>query len=633
MINTIKQPKTQLTESLTFAFVGNPNVGKSTLFNMLTGDNQHTGNWAGKTVEIAKGKSRYANIPLNLIDLPGTYSLTSSSPEEIVTENYIKSKEYDCIIIVANSTFLERNLLLTLQVLSKTQKAVLYLNMADEAKQKNISIDTDELSLQLGIPVIMGSAKNKKGIKELIATSFQVATGNKKTFHNKELERIYLSSENNEQETEQLYSHIRRISSQVIKQKGSVYTNRDKKLDKLFTSPVTGIPIMLLIFAFIFWLTAFGANYPSQWLSTCFNTIKLPLINLCRDLNFSSIISGILLDGIYTTVSWVISVMLPPALIFFPLFAILEDFGYLPRVAFNLDRIFKKSGANGKLALTMLMGFGCNTCGVMGCRIINSGKERIVSAVTNSFIPCNGRLPTLFAVISIFFSVTGNGTINSLITAAIMIALVMLSFLVTLTVSCVLSKTVLKGSESDLMMELPPYRKPAFFQIIKNTFRTKIMYVLSRAIIASVPAGIVIWTFANTKIADTSILNYVITFLNPFGEFIGLDGTIITGFLLGFPANEIVLPAILMGYLNTGTLTEYYALSQLGDLLTARGWTLITAICVCIFCLFHFPCSTTCFAIKKETKSNLWTIMSILIPLIIGMLFCLVVSSFAKIIS
>ena len=617
-------------DNFTFALIGNPNAGKSTVFNKLTGDNQHTGNWSGKTVEIAEKEFLFSSNKIRLVDLPGTYSLACDSPEETVTENFIKNEDYDCIIIVANSTLLKKSLLLTLQVLSKTQKAVVFLNMADEAKQRNLNIDIDELSLQLGIPVIMGSAKTKQGLDELINTSLSIAKGSTRTYIVRELIKILDASETYEQEVKNLISHINNILNQVIKQKTVTYSDKDRKLDRIFTSRLTGIPIMFLIFAFIFWLTAFGANYPSELLSSFFRNLKTPIMNLMNNLKFSPIFSGIIVDGIYTTVSWVISVMLPPALIFFPLFAILEECGYLPRVAFNLDRIFKKYGANGKLALTMLMGFGCNNCGVMGCRIINSKKERIVSAVTNSFIPCNGRFPTLFAIISIFLTGTCNGILKSFTTTVIMICLISLSFTLTLIVSVILSKTILKGDTSNLIMELPTYRMPNFLHTIFSTFKTKVLYVLSRAVAASVPAGILIWALANIKIMDTSMLDYLTSVFEPFGKLIGLDGTIITGFILGFPANEIVMPAILMGYLNTGTLVEYPNLNNFGVLLSSNGWTITTALCVCVFTLFHFPCTTTCFAIKKETRSRFWTFMSILIPLTAGTVICYIISCVSR---
>lgn len=622
-------------KNIEVALAGNPNVGKTSLFNRLTGMKQHTGNWAGKTVSLSKGEFVHEEVRFSVTDLPGTYSLLSDSPEEKIAKDFIEeNRNYSCVIIVADATALERNLNLTLQILNITQKVVLCLNFSDELKKKGIFIDTDELSLQLGIPVVIVSAAKDKGIDELISIVKKVSEGTLKTYNtitNKDMfdNKAYDYT----QIAEKVSQESRRISELCVLEAKNTYRDFDRKLDKFLMSPITGVPSMIFVFAVVFWLTAFGANYPGELLGLLFGWIKTQLVQFLGFLGLDTVIKSLIVDGIYVTVSWVVTVMLPPAVIFFPLFAVLEDTGILPRFAFNLDKIFAKAGSNGKQSLTMLMGFGCNACGVMGCRIINNKRERICSIATNSFIPCNGRLPTLIALISIFFcSSMASPFINSLCTTGILLLLLMFTVVVTLLTTKLLSKTIRSCGESGFILELPPYRKPQFVKVILLSMKEKVLYVLTRAVAVAVPAGALIWLFANISIDGITLLSKVNTFLEPFASVFGIDGVILTALFLSFPANEIFLPIILMSYSSGVTLTEYSTISELGLLLTQNGWVPLTAICAILLCLFHFPCSTTCLSIKKETGSILWTFISMLIPLGIGLALCFIVNTFSTLV-
>ena len=645
------------------ALLGNPNVGKSTLFNELTGMHQHTGNWTGKTVGIAKG---YYN-DLEIYDLPGTYSLIPHSKEEEVTSDFIISCNYDLVVIVCDAVTLERNLNIVLQTLEVTNNVILCINLIDEAKKKNIIIDYDKLSNILNIPVIGISARKKIGIDKLIDeinnfksrnvnyisyndkieecinilntnTRFEairyLLVGSSNEYINEKVKqcRIYLNDNNIDINNNTLGLIVKK-SEDIAK---NVMTDNNKynyRLDKILTNKITGIPIMIILLVLIFYISIRGANYPSELLFKLFNYIENIIRNILINIHVPSIIFEPLMDGIYKVTTWVIAVMLPPMAIFFPLFTILEDFGILPRIAFNLDGYFNRSNACGKQALTMMMGFGCNAVGVTGTRIIDSKRERLIAILTNSFIPCNGRFPTIITILTLFFIGISSSIFNSFLSILLLTIIILFSIIMTLIVSKILSVTLLKGVPSSFILELPPYRKPLIFKVIIRSLFDRTLFVLGRAVMISIPTGLIIWILNNIYIGNVNILNHLSNILNNFGLLIGLDGVIVLAFLLGFPANEIVIPIMLMIYMSKNSLIEISDLNTLKNILVNNGWTYITAICVLIFTLFHFPCSTTILTIKSETNSLKWTIISFIIPFIIGIILCFIVSNILRFIS
>lgn len=613
---------------------GNPNVGKSTVFNSLTGMKQHTGNWTGKTVECASGVAKIKDKSFSVVDLPGTYSMLSFSAEEKAAANYLANNAMECVVIVVDANIIERNLSFALQVLSVKKNAILCLNLCDEAEKNGISVDVDELSLNLGIPVVCTCATKNKGLNELKNTIYDICTKKKKCFC---VSRLYddidiFDEKKHKNNVERLLEESEQICRRCVTYNKNTINDRSLKIDKILTSKATGIPIMLLIFAFLFWITAVGANYPSEWLSMLFGFIKEKLYLLFESMNAPDFISGLIIDGIYTTLTWVISVMLPPMAIFFPLFSLMEDSGYLPRIAFNLDKFFAYCGAHGKQSLTMAMGIGCNACGVTGCRIIKSKQERLIAIITNNFMPCNGRFPMLIALIMMLFAGGALTIVSSFGIAAILLFIIILCVLSTFAVSKFLSSTVLKSEgKGGFSLELPPYRKPQILKTIVRSFLDRALFVLFRAIIVAAPAGALIWLLANLSINDISLLKYCTDFLDPLGNLLGLDGVIIMAFILGFPANETVIPIMIMSYMASGTLVEYSSYQQLFSLFTANGWTVTTVICTMIMCIMHAPCSTTVLTIHKETKSIKWTLFSTLLPIALGIICCAIVSGIASI--
>ncbi len=598
------------------AIAGNPNVGKSTVFNALTGMNQHTGNWPGKTVGFAEGKCYIGERYGVAVDIPGTYSLSAHSPEEEVAREILLSDGIDGVVVVCDGTCLERNLVLALQILELGKPTVICINLLDEAQRKGIEIDLELLSEELGVRVVGAVARKRGGLDSLKEAISSLLDDNPHDADEDKKSRF-----GGEGESERIVEKAEAIARRVCRSKKDDPHRGDRLLDRLFTGKKTAYPIMIALLLFVFWLTIVGANYPSELLSKALFWIGDKLGSWMLSVGCPGFLHGLLIDGAYKTLAWIISVMLPPMAIFFPLFTLLEDSGFLPRIAFNLDRPFRRCQSCGKQALTMCMGFGCNAAGVVGCRIIDSPREQMIAMLTNSLVPCNGRFPLLIAIISIFF-VSGSGLGAGFTSAVLLTLLIILSILATLAISRLLSVTLLRGMPSAFTLELPPYRPPQVGKVIIRSLFDRTIFVLGRAVISAIPAGIILWLTANIQINDVTILSFCADFLEPFAQFLGLDGVILIAFILAFPANEIVIPIIIMAYTACGTLVDYSSLGELRVLFVSNGWDMTRAICVLLFSLFHWPCATTLLTVKKESGSFKWALLAAAIPTVLGMFLC-----------
>ena len=680
---------------VTVALAGNPNVGKSTVYNSLTGRNVHTGNWAGKTVGCESATLEYDNYSFHIVDIPGAYSLFSHSEEERIARDYICFGAADVTVVVCDACAIEQNLNLLMQIIETGASTVLCLNFIEAARRSGRVIDTDALSEILGIPVVSAVAYKRRSLDSLLSETIN-SIENKERKSNyilkypepiesaaavicrdleKEVEgpllrwlslrlidaegefleelinafpnirRERLLSLREEAITELIgfgieREHICDLIAEALVKEASIISakvtfeekksTRPSRLDRILTGRVTAYPIMLFFLFLVLWITLSLANYPSMLLGTLFNFLEARLTDLFEWMNFPTWLSGALIGGAFRTLGQVVSVMLPPMVIFFPLFALLEDWGYLPRIAYNLDRPFACSGACGKQALTMCMGLGCNAVGIVGARIIDSKRERNLAIVTNSFMPCNGRLPMIITLISVIFLFLV-GEIPSLAVAGILSLLIVFAVLMTFLFTAILSKTAFKGKRSPFTIELPPFRRPRFLSVIYHSLKDKCLSVLIRAVIVSAPMGLLIWILANLKVGDASLITMISDFLLPFGSIMGLDGVILLAFILGLPANEIVIPIMLMIYSSGGVIGAGANIGEVSSVFAMAGWSAVTAISAAILALFHSPCSTSLITVYKETKSPRLTFLSFLLPSAIGVILCIFINLIARV--
>jgi ferrous iron transport protein B len=714
------------------ALAGNPNVGKSTVFNTLTGLRQHTGNWPGKTVARAEGAFHFDGHTFKIVDLPGTYSLMAATPDEEVARNFILFGKPHVTVIVVDASRLERNLNLALQVLEITDRAVICLNLMDEAARHGIEVDHERLSKDLGVPVVPTSARFGKGTDELLKAIHEVAQRDAppramaiakkpkrleialskladqlrgiapalpnaewvamrlldgdsrvaEAIRKGELASLSAIDEEgegavaanstasattadaeavlrsvselrwevgprfHEQLVESLYAEAGKIADRVVTRPGEGEKKTfDRTLDRIVTSRALGVPIMIAMLAAVLYITVLGANVPSGMLAWLLvDTIHPILKEGAATIGLPWWLDGLLIDGVYLATAWVIAVMLPPMAIFFPLFTLLEDFGYLPRAAFNLDGMFRRCGAHGKQALTMCMGFGCNAAGVVACRVIDSPRERLIAIITNNFSLCNGRWPTQILIASVFIGALAPSAMTGAISALAVVCVALLGVGLTFGVSWALSRTVLRGEASTFSMELPPYRPPRILQTLYTSLIDRTIFVLWRAIVFAVPAGAAIWLVGKVEIGGVSVAAHFVNAVDPFAALFGLTGIVLLAYIVAIPANEIVVPTIMM--LTTVLVPEVAGLGAgagvmfesddptiAAQVLSAGGITMLTAVCLMLFCLLHNPCSTTIYTIWKETRSVRWTLLASLLPLVMGFVVCFFVAQFWRLVA
>jgi ferrous iron transport protein B len=703
------------------ALAGNPNTGKSTVFNALTGLRQHTGNWPGKTVTRAEGVFQHGGKRIRLVDLPGTYSLQAGSTDEEVARDFILFGRPDVTLVVLDATRLERNLPLALQILEITGRVVVCLNLMDEARRHGIAVDPRKLEQELGVPVVAAVARQGQGIPALLDALLAVATGDRPTapfrlpaypadvesalaevvprveavfpglpnarwvalrllqgdprieqavrvgeladyvspgtgqgapseatgvlFEVVDRLRWRLSYSFQDSLSEGFFAAAQAIAARVeLRGVRRARFDLDRQLDRLLTSRTFGFPVMLLLLTLVFWITVAGANVPSALLSEgLIDHLQPWLKGLAAGIGFPGWLNGFLFDGVYLATAWVVSVMLPPMAIFFPLFTLLEDFGYLPRVAFNLDALFRRAGAHGKQALTMCMGFGCNAAGVVATRVIDSPRERLVAIITNNFSLCNGRWPTQILMATIFVGALAPAPVAGLVSAAAVVGIAVLGIGMMFLASWLLTRTVLRGEATTFSLELPPYRPPNVLQTLYTSLVDRTLIVLWRAVVFAAPAGAVIWLISNIHLGGASIAEHVVRGLDPLGLLVGLNGVILLAYVVAIPANEIVIPTVLMltvltGHLSgvgqgAGVMFDLQSPGQVSELLRGAGWTVLTGLNLMLFSLLHNPCSTTIYTIYKETGSTRWTTLATLLPVVLGFAVCFLVAQVWRILA